>query len=112
MVAYGEGFASNRLVVAMLLQCIPVIVQDGVHQAFEDIIPYADFSIRIRHSEIPDLLALLRAIPESRRQELRANGIKYSQAQNWNAASGGLAYNYTILSLHKRLQNLWGYFFR
>ena len=40
MTAQGHGWG-NRVVYAMISGCIPVIIQDGIHQPYDDILPCA-----------------------------------------------------------------------
>ena len=37
-----------RLSLAMLTQCVPVIIQPNVTQPFEELLPYDDFSLRLQ----------------------------------------------------------------
>ena len=39
-----------RLVEAVVFGCIPVIVQDGMHQPFDEYLDYSQFSLRVRAS--------------------------------------------------------------
>jgi fermentation-respiration switch protein FrsA (DUF1100 family) len=42
----GDGW-SSRMTEAMAHGCLPVIIMDGVHQAFESILEYSAFAVRI-----------------------------------------------------------------
>jgi Exostosin family len=46
----------------MVKGCIPVIIQDGVHQPFETVLPYWRFSVRLAKADLPRLPQLLSAI--------------------------------------------------
>ena len=68
----GTGFGT-RTVIAIVLGCIPVIVQhDGVHdqvaQPFEDQLDWEEFSVRISHKQIAQLPAILRAVDVEAKQ--------------------------------------------
>ena len=54
---WGWGW---RLSLAMLTQCVPVIIQPNVTQPFEELLPYDDFSLRLQMEDVPRLGALLR----------------------------------------------------
>ena len=49
--------------------CVPLIIQHGdvsdteADQAFEDLLPYANFSLRLRKEDIPQLPQILRDFP-------------------------------------------------
>lgn len=58
----GTGWGL-RIVDAMLTGCIPVIVQDGVKQPGDDVLPYPDFAVRIPESSVDQIEEILRAIP-------------------------------------------------
>jgi hypothetical protein len=68
--AAGFGF-STRAYEAALAGCVPLVMQDGIEQAFEEILPWPLFSRRQNHSlsSIATLPAALAAVPEA---EVRA----------------------------------------
>ena len=74
----GMGF-STRVYESIAQGCVPLIIQDdpfsntSVNQAFEELLPYERFSLRLKQSDIPSLPAILRAFPLERWRELRAN---------------------------------------
>lgn len=39
----------------MLVGCVPVVIQDDVEMAFEEVLPWHRFSIRLNFSDIPIL---------------------------------------------------------
>jgi len=82
---HGHG---NRLTFAMLTWCIPVIIQDGVRQSFDDVLPYWDFALRVPQAELPALDHILRAVPESRREAMRHSVRKHSKYFCWHAREG------------------------
>ena len=72
----GMGF-STRVYEAIAQGCVPLIIQDEpdsqteVEQAFEELLPYADFSLRLRQADIPRLPELLAAVPNATWLQLR-----------------------------------------
>jgi hypothetical protein len=55
---------SKLVVQAAAFGCIPVIVQDGVHMPFEEVLPYDNFAVRVSEKELerlPTILAELAA---------------------------------------------------
>ena len=67
---YGNGWGI-RLSEAILHGCIPVIIQDGVVQPFQDIIPYQEFSITLSNDDIKNLPQILSMITPEEIQHLR-----------------------------------------
>ena len=59
--------------------CVPLIIMDepdsktDVEQAFEELLPYANFSLRLRQTDIPNLPAILGAYPYAPWLQLRKN---------------------------------------
>jgi len=104
---HGAGFGI-RLSIAMVHGCIPVVIQDHVFQPFEDIIPYEDMSVRIAKKDIPDLIPILRSITEEEQERMRMVMAKYYRAFIWEPQHGGMAYNFTMMALYRRLNAYWG----
>ncbi|GIL47978.1 hypothetical protein Vafri_4701 [Volvox africanus] len=63
IVAAGDGW-SARMEDAVLHGCIPVIIIDNVHVAFESIIHVDAFTVRIDEAQLPKIVEILQAIPE------------------------------------------------
>uniref|UniRef100_A0A7R9YSL4 EGF-like domain-containing protein n=1 Tax=Chlamydomonas euryale TaxID=1486919 RepID=A0A7R9YSL4_9CHLO len=101
---YGDGYG-NRLPHILLGGCVPVTVQEHVHQPFDDIIPYDEFGLVLHLADIPRLLETLEAIPQQKILEYRRAALKYNRAFYWG--DDGQAYSYLLRSLFHRLQNLW-----
>ena len=47
---------------AAVYGCIPVIMQDGVHQPFEEVLPYHNFAVRVAETDVASLPHLLNTI--------------------------------------------------
>ena len=99
----GGGWGA-RLYKAILLGCVPLITQPYNVQAFEDILNYGNFSIRL--GAVADVLRLRRIIADEQMhiQKLKQGLQVVRKAFDWN--DGGLAYNYTVLSLCHRASEL------
>ena len=52
--------------------CIPVIIQDQVHLAFESVLDYDTFALRVAQQDMARLPDILLAVPQERRQQLLA----------------------------------------
>jgi hypothetical protein len=83
-----------------------LLLQDGVYQPFEELLPYHDFSIRLSKRDVPHLLQVLAAIPDSQYLALRANLAKYWQPFAWDPSAGGRAYHYVMQALQVRVNRL------
>ncbi|KXZ45471.1 hypothetical protein GPECTOR_54g212 [Gonium pectorale] len=106
---YGWGI---RLTQAMHTGCVPVLVQDHVYTAFWDLLPYEKFSVRVTRHNLHRLFDLLEAITPEQLADLQQGLADYHMNFVWHPDVGGLAYNNTITSLHRRLLNLWTALFR
>ena len=64
---------STRAYEAAAAGCVPLIMQDGIPQAFEEVLPWALFSLRLNDSlaQIPTLAKTLDAFPEAKVREMR-----------------------------------------
>ncbi|KAL4427766.1 hypothetical protein ABPG75_001855 [Micractinium tetrahymenae] len=107
---FGHGWG-NRLLQAMLSGCVPVIVQEHVVQAFEDVLPYELFSIRLNNADLPRLREILRSVTDEQYRDLLTNVLRYHKAFAWDAEQGGQAFEYTLLSLRRKHMNLKALYF-
>ncbi|KAG2500342.1 hypothetical protein HYH03_001917 [Edaphochlamys debaryana] len=101
---FGWGI---RLTQALHVGCVPVLVQDHIYPYFWDLLPYEKFTVRVSRHNLHRLLDILEAITPQRLKELQQGMADYYQHFSWHADVGGLAYNNTITSLHRRLLNMW-----
>ncbi|KAG2444152.1 hypothetical protein HYH02_009091 [Chlamydomonas schloesseri] len=111
LAAYGHGWGI-RLMQAIHFGCVPVIIQDHVYQAFDDFLPYEEFSVRLRLSEVPRLLDILRSYGAEQRAALRLGMAKYYRAFIWDREHGGEAFEWTLAGLQRRAANLHAGLFR
>lgn len=54
-----------------------------MHQAFEELLPYDEFSVRVRLADVPRLLEILRSFDEHDLARLRLGMAKYYRAFIW-----------------------------
>ncbi|KAG1676352.1 hypothetical protein FOA52_001147 [Chlamydomonas sp. UWO 241] len=104
---YGDGWGS-RLMHAMQAGCIPVIVQEHVHQPYDDVLDYSSFSIRLAVDEVPGMVDTLKRVSNEQIQRYQQAMHGVHQAFSWEPQWGGQAYNFTLASLRKKLDNLSG----
>ncbi len=86
--------------------CVPVILQDGIMQALESLVPIDSFSIRLTLDDLPNLKAILKAVTPEQYRSYQENLKQNYKAFLWKRELGGLAYNNTISSLQQRLLRL------
>lgn len=53
--------------------CALLAVQDNVHQPLEDVLDYTSFSIRMRKTDVPRMMEVLRSISPQQIQAYRQN---------------------------------------
>ncbi len=87
---------------------------DRLHtrQPPQDFLPYEEFSVRMRSSDIPHLVEVLRSYSEAQLAALRLGMAKYWRALVWERELGGLAYEWTLAGLQRRAHHLDGQYFR
>ena len=66
----GDGW-SGGITSAVFAGCLPLIIMDGVHLPFENVLDYSAFSLRVDEADIPRLPAILRAVSPERVAQLR-----------------------------------------
>ncbi|KXZ50252.1 hypothetical protein GPECTOR_17g890 [Gonium pectorale] len=101
---FGWGI---RLSQAMLAGCVPVMTHDHTWPTLWDVLPYERFSVRVSRHNLHRLLDLIESITPEQLAKLQDGLAEYYRAFVWQTEAGGLAYNYTMLSLHRRLLNMW-----
>lgn len=57
----GDGW-SGRMEDSILHGCIPVVIQDGIHLPYENVLHYDSFVVRLAEKDIPQLVEILTAI--------------------------------------------------
>jgi len=108
---WGWGW---RLSLAVVTQCVPVIIQPNVTQPFEDVLegtPYAydTFALRLRKADIPQLPAILRAVPDAQLCAMQAMLARVHRAFLWQQPRGpqyASAYDLTQILLCRRAKAL------
>lgn len=96
-----------RIVSITTAGCVPVTIQDHVAQPYQDFLNYDDFGLVLRNADVPRLPEILRAVPMDTVARKRAKVKMYASAFIWELEAGGTAYNLTIASLWRRMQNFW-----
>lgn len=80
-------------------------LQDGVFQPYHDLLPYHQFSVTLPKTRLPSISQVLNSITDAEYIKLRQGMQRYWRAFVWHPLAGGQAYNYTIQSLHSRVQH-------
>jgi hypothetical protein len=103
---HTEGNAwGTRLIDYMAMECIPLIVNDGMIFPFHNILPYEDFSLHMSKREIPQIASRVRAFPNETQARMRAAIRLYKRGFVWWRPEG-LAYEYTLAALGERVESL------
>ena len=108
---WGWGW---RLSLAIVTQCVPVIIQPNVTQPYEDLLegtPYAysTFAVRYTKEDIPSLPQLLRNVPEEELCAKQAMLARIYRAFLWQQPHGAAhasAYDMTQILLCRRAKRL------
>ena len=103
-----------RLSLAVLTQCVPVIIQPNVTQPFEDILdgtPYAyhTFSLRLGKADIPKLPEILRSVTDEAICRYQAQLARVYRALLWQQPHGtqhASAYDLMQIGLCRRAKAL------
>ncbi|KAK9808075.1 hypothetical protein WJX73_003049 [Symbiochloris irregularis] len=105
----GDGY-ETRLKLAVNVGCIPLVIQDEIQVAFEDVLPYKDFAIRLGQHMLYRLPEILGDLLSQKREHadkpmlveaMRRRLSCASQFLNWHAE--GRAVEALACSLLKRL---------
>ena len=99
----GHGWGM-RVSEAVAHGCVPVALEENVALPYEDLLPYEEFSLRVRRADLAGLPALLEAVRPEQLAALQRGVERHHRAFLWGApGEGGRAYEYTIGSLELRL---------
>jgi hypothetical protein len=99
----GHGWGI-RIVHAMAAGCVPLIIQDGIHQPFDDVLPYHEFALRLPQSDMDSVDAILRGVSPTELLALQNGVRRFHKAFIWGP--GGEAYQWVVKTLHRRLHNI------
>lgn len=95
----------TRLMDYMAVECLPVIVNDGMVFPFAKVLPYKDFSLHLSRAEIPRIKAHLLNVSNETQRAMHAAVRRFKRAFIWFRPDG-LAYEYTLAELGERLARL------
>ena len=82
---WGWGW---RLTLAMITQCVPVIIQPNVTQPYEEFLPYSEFSLRLQMEDVPQLANILRRTPHSAICRMQKSLARHYRALLWQQPHG------------------------
>jgi len=99
----GDGFGLRLYKAILIAGCVPLIIQPQVRQAFDDLLPYEDFSLRLSFDDLPVLEEKLAAISPARHARMRQAMLKHQRAFTYPQSEyPGDAYAYLVESLRQR----------
>ncbi len=79
-----------------------------MYQPFEDLLPWATFSLRFSQQDVPSLLQQLQQVEPQQVVAMYQALRRWHKGFLWPPDTGGKAYDYTLASLYSRLHRLWG----
>lgn len=96
-----------RLSKAMILGCVPLIIQPKVRQPFDELLPYEKFAVTLDISDIPKLDEILGRITPEQHSKLLEGVEKYAadfyhDGQDFGRHAKGRIYGNTIAMLAMR----------
>ena len=97
----GNGWGA-RVVDYMAMECLPLMVNDGMIFSYHNVIDWRTFSIHLRKRQIPQIAATLRNISGATQLEMHTSQRRYKRAFVWWRPDG-LAYEYTLAALGQRV---------
>lgn len=92
----------TRLIDYAALECLPLIVNDGMVLPYERVLPYSDFALHYSKADVEQIPTRLRAINETTQLKMHAALRQHKRAFIWFRPEG-LAYEYALASLGERL---------
>lgn len=78
----GDGF-SSRYDDAIIHGCIPVMVHDGVEPSWSSLLDTESYSVRVLQKDMPRIPEILKAIPQSDIDRMRANIARVWRRHIW-----------------------------
>jgi len=100
----GNGWGA-RVVDYMAMECLPLMLNDRMLFPFENVLPWAEFLLHLKKSQIPSLASTLRNISEARQRRMRTALRLYKRGFVWWRPEG-LAYEFTLAALGQRVEAL------
>ena len=100
----GNGWGA-RVVDYMAMECLPLMVNDGMIFPYANIINWDRFSVHLNKKHVPLIAGILRNITDEQQKAMHAVQRRYKRAFVWWRPDG-LAYEYTLASLGERVQLL------
>jgi len=100
----GNGWGA-RVVDYMAMECLPLMINDGMIFPYSNIINWSRFSVHLRKRQVPLVASILRNISDAKQLEMHVVQRRYKRAFVWWRPDG-LAYEYTLASLGQRVLSL------
>ena len=101
----------TRMIDALAVECIPLIVNDGMIFPYHNIISmqrdYPQFSIHLSKEDVPKIASVLRSVPNATATRMRRAIRLHKRGFIWFRPEG-LAYEYTLAALGERLTSYLG----
>jgi len=100
----GNGWGA-RVVDYMAMECLPLMINDGMIFPYSNVINWDTFAIHLRKRQVPDIPTILRNISTTVQLSMHTAQRRYKRAFVWWRPDG-LAYEYTLAALGQRVVQL------
>ena len=100
----GNGWGA-RVVDYMAMECLPLMVNDGMIFPYANILNWDTFSIHLNKKDVPRIPRILRNVTEGAQRRMHVAQRRYKRAFVWWRPDG-LAYEYTLAALGQRVAAL------
>lgn len=100
----GNGWGA-RVVDYMAMECLPLMINDGMIFPYSNVINWDTFAIHLRKRQGPDIPTILRNISTTVQLSMHTAQRRYKRAFVWWRPDG-LAYEYTLAALGQRVVQL------
>lgn len=100
----GNGWGA-RVVDYMAMECLPLMVNDGMIFPYANILNWDTFAIHLLKKQIPRIPHILRNVSAAAQLTMHAAQRRYKRAFVWWRPEG-LAYEYTLAALGQRASAL------
>ena len=100
----GNGWGA-RVVDYMAMECLPLMVNDGMIFPYSNIINWDLFSVHLNKKHVPQIPTILRNVSAAQQEKMHVTQRRYKRAFVWWRPDG-LAYEFTLAALGQRVASL------
>ena len=89
----------------MAMECLPLMVNDGMIFPYSNIINWDLFSVHLNKKHVPQIPTILRNVSAAQQEKMHVTQRRYKRAFVWWRPDG-LAYEFTLAALGQRVASL------